>query len=283
MLFDRIVRVDIGPPGGIGTRFEDIRIAFRGEKSRARSANKCEIDLYNISQDTVTQIIDDDNILVLSVGYAEDKGLQFLFSGDITRVIPVYEPPDRITRIECFDGLKKLQQTRIKLGYAPGVSADTLIRKIVRKLGLPLAENYSPIRSKFSNGFNYVGEAKKALSIVLDRVGKEWSIQNGAILIVDDANESTRKEIALLSPFSGLIGVPENLDERAGRLADIKRRKKRKQKYKFTTLLRPELGIYDKVQIASETVRGVYKVRKHEYEGDNFGGEWLSTLETREV
>jgi hypothetical protein len=279
MLFDRIVRVDIGPPEGIGTRFEDIRIAFRGEKSRSRSANKCEVDLYNISQDTVKQITNDGNILILSCGYADDKGYQFLFSGDVTRITPVYEPPDRITRIECFDGLNAIQNTRIRLGYAPGVSVNTLVRKIVRTIGLPLAENYSPIRATFSNGFNYVGEARKALTKVLDKVNKEWSIQNGAVLIVDDGTETTKNTIALITPFSGMIGIPENLDEKSGRL-DLGRRR---LKYKINTLLRPELGIYDKIEVRSETVSGTFKVRKHEYEGDNFGDEWVSNLEVREL
>lgn len=280
MLFDRIVRVDIGKPGQIGTRFEDIRITFNGEKSNSIYANKCEVDLYNINQDTVKQITDDNNVLILSCGYSENKGLQVLFSGDITRVIPIYEPPDIITRIECFNGLKKLQQNRIALGYAPGVSVDTIVKQFVRALELPLAESYTPITETFSNGFNYIGEVRKGLTIVLKKVDKEWSIQDGAVQIMDD-DGVTKREIIVISPDSGLIGIPENLDEKAGRLSRVTR--KRKKKYRITSLLRPELKINDRIQIVSNTVEGLYKIRRHEYEGDNFGDEWTSTFEVREI
>jgi hypothetical protein len=280
MLFDRLVSVQIGPPGGAGIEFDDFfRISFEGEKSASRYANKCTVKIYNLNDTTLHQVIVEGNILQLFIGYEEDQGLQFVFSGEITRVLPVSEPPDRILEVECFDGLKELQETRVSLGFARGTPVDAVVKSIVAILQLPLAENYLPISETFSNGFSFVGEARKALTIVLNKIDREWSIQNGAIQILEDS-ETTRNQIVLISPATGMIGIPENLDQNEGKLSFSPIRKRR---YKIKSLLRPEISVNDKIQIESSIINGIFKVRKHEYEGDNFDNEWTSTFEVREI
>lgn len=276
-LFDRSVSVEIGKKGKQGILLRDFRIKFKGKKALKRSANKCEVEIYNLSEETYQLIDEDENVLILSVGYNQDEGEKQLFTGNITRVFKEVFLPDTITKIECFDGITKLRDKRITFSYEKGTKLQTVVDDIISNLELPLTNEFDFLGFEFTNGFSFIGSTKDALTKALNIAGFDWSIQDGAIQILEE--KQTNKTGVVLSPTSGLIGSPENLTEVSGKL---KKSKKLKQKYKVMSLLFPEVKIGDFMKISSRFVDGFFKVLMHEFEGDNREGDWMSTFEVTE-
>jgi hypothetical protein len=277
-LFDRSASVEIGEPGKQGIKLSGFRIKFKGTKSVKKSANKCEVEIYNLSEETFQLIQGDNTVMILSAGYSQDEGEKQLFTGNITRVYRETSYPDIVTHIECFDGIRKLREKRISISYEAGSKVTTIVNDLISNLEFPLANDIDFGGLEFTNGFSFVGSTKDALSKVLDFAGYDWSIQDGSIQILEEDQKNDTG--ILLSPTSGLIGSPENLTETNGKL---KKSKSKKQKYKVNSFLFPEIKVSDFIKLSSRVVEGFFKVLKHEFNGDNREGDWKSTLEVTEV
>jgi hypothetical protein len=273
-LFDRQIIVEVGPPGGTGVLFEDFYIKFKGKKTIKRSANKLTVEIYNLTDETHKQIAEDGNVCILQAGYKEDDLPKVLFTGDITRTIKEYSSPDLITKIECFDGIKKLREKKISFSYDKGTRLTTVVNDIVKNFELPLANEYVLSSFQFTNGFTFIGSTKDALTKALSIADFDYSIQDGQIQIIEE--DQVSETGIVISTESGMIGSPESLTEVAGK---VKKSKAKKQKYKVMSVLFPEINIGDAVKIKSKDVDGFYKVLDHEFEGDNKSGNWKSTLE----
>lgn len=277
-LFDRQIIVEVGPSGGTGLLFEDYYIKFKGKKTIKKSANKLTVEIYNLSDETHNQIAEDGNVLILQAGYIEDDLPKVLFTGDITRTIKEYSSPDLITKIECFDGIRKLREKKISFSYDKGTRLTTVVNDIVKNFELPLANEYVLSSFQFTNGFTFIGSTKDALTKALSVADFDYSIQDGQIQIIKE--DQTTKTGIVISAESGMIGSPENLAEVAGK---IKKSKVKKQKYKVTSVLFPEIKIGDNIKIESKDVNGFFKVLDHDFEGDNKGGNWRSVLEVTAI
>lgn len=273
-LFNRQAIVEIGKPGEEGLIFQDLRITFKGKKTIKPSANKIEVFIYNLSEDTFTQISEDGNVLLLQAGYQEDELPKNLFTGNITRIIKEYIRPDVVTKIECFDGIKTLQEKLISFSYEKGTKLTTVVDDILKNFALPLANQYTLDSFEFTNGWAFVGSTKDALTQALNIADYDWSIQDGQIQIMKE-NQTTTQAI-VLSPTTGLIGVPEKLSQTTGKIRSSKRSK---QRYKIISALFPEIKIGDSLNVTSRDVDGFFKVQSHEFEGDNRSGDWRSIIE----
>lgn len=275
-LFGSIASVTVGKEGSSGTKIDGLRISFNVTATKTSEPNVSEIQIYNLSETTRAKFIKETGLKVwLYAGYKDDTGLQLVFVGDVTLVNFKYTPPDVITIIQCGDGALALRDLKMSLSYAPGTSAQTAIKDISSRFNIPIRNTgFDASGVSFPNGLSYVGRGKGAMNSVTNICKADWSIQKNTIQILNSDGHNNEK-VVLLSPETGLIGMPEKLEDKgfsAGSVNVIKG-------YKFVSLLQPKFIPGGRMQIKSAEVNGTFKIETVDHKGDTRGDDWTTTIE----
>lgn len=291
--FDRIYSLRVGKTRS-GTLLEitGLRVVFRITKNLGVSSNTAIISIYNLSQDTRNKLSGVFDIMTMEAGYAEGDGLKLMFKGNIQSTATKRQGADLVTTILSGDGLRALIDTKFNKGYAAGTSAWTILDDILDSFDLPkkISDRLKAIArkkgKKYANAFTSAGSARKAMDRMMKKLDAEWSIQNGAIKVLEleDVDDSP---VILLSPETGLIGLPI-------RINDLKKRQDTKKKivpgsaiknvhrkgWEVESLLLPEVepGARLKVEEPTTGINGVFRVEELEHIGDNFGTNWTSRI-----
>lgn len=266
--FDRVCAVDISPD----IRVEKLRIRFEIKKSIIANTNYCRVDIYNLSQTTRNRITTDSTSLVrVLAGYSNNTGLIEIGQGNISNVVHSYKSPDIVTTILSKDGFNSTISNRISLSFIDKTPLSSIIDSITKKLNLPVKfANYNK-SIQIKNGFSYVG----AITDVLDQLGRQynfrWSIQDGQLLILN-GEQGTGNQSVFLSADTGLIESPE-LVIKTKKLQELK-----KNEYKVTALMQPQLQAGDLIQIESKTLNGIFIVNELIHIGDMNANEWYTNL-----
>ena len=104
-----------------------------------------------------------------------------------------------------------------------------------------------------------------------------WSLQNG-VMQVKKPGDTMSREVYVLSPDSGMIGIPERVviaqDEATGQ---------NKLGWDVEYFLNGAINIDDYVKVESETVTGYFRVYSLDIQGDNVSGDWLCKARLLEV
>lgn len=277
MAFNRKIEALIGAPGEIGTKFTGIRIVFLINKTGNESPNKAEIKLYNITVENATKISRVNNKLILRAGYIDEGNIRNIFFGDIQSVSTKLERTERITEIMAFDGSKNNQEKNISLSYAEGTPIITVFFDIVAAFGFPLAGNPQIPNLQYANGYAFIGKVKDALTEVVNYMGKTWAIQNEQLVILSP-DEIIQRTGLLLSPDTGLLQLPEILDDK-----DKEQVENVPKRYRLKSLLYPQLSPGVQISLKSMNANGIFKVETVEFEGDSFESDFLATTEVRRI
>ena len=97
--------------------------------------NEAEIGIYNLSDNTIKQL-KLGAALSISAGYKGDTGV--LFNGFIVKVETTREGADKLTTIYAMDDVK--DHTLESIAFAAGATASYILRTLIEKTGLPVAE-----------------------------------------------------------------------------------------------------------------------------------------------
>lgn len=274
--FNRQAEVIVGPPGGDGTKITGNRIIFNIRKSDKADANSMEVQVYNLAPGTRKEFEDLENVVMLNAGYPST--MRLVAMGDITRCETVYNLPDRITTATCGDGLRTMSETRVSLSYEGAVSARAIIDDIAGEMELELRETEADMSGRFRSGWAFVGPAREAMNLVTRRFGLEWSIQNGELQVTERRGENTL-EAVVISPQTGLIGSPQNLDDNREDLPGDKENPGVQFRCLMNPLIEPN-GIV--ILEAREFERAEYRVKVVEHRGDTRGDVWETMVEAVE-
>ena len=272
--FGRVAYADIGPPGEEGVRLEGLRITFRVEKTTKREPNKHDLRVFNLSEATRARVSRSGNRCFLYAGYRRAGGALLIAVGDVTRVKNQRQGVDRETQIELGDGAGAYRESVASISVSSGGQSGTAIEQLARTTGLPLRDLQDIGGEAFANGFSYVGPTREGLTRVLGAVGADWSIQDGEIQVVRRGRDNGDDAI-LLSPDSGLIGVPENLDEQDGKLDGAKGA----PGYRIRALLQPRLKPGGVVRVESEDVEAFLRISSLTHRGDTHSGDFVTEIE----
>lgn len=274
-LFQREYSITIGRPG---LRVERHRCAFRVEKTSKPEPNKANLQVWNLSrvqraaieelspQEGETRGVP----ILIEAGYKETGAAQ-IYLGDLTTVYSKREGADYITTIESGDG-QSAKQSSINQSFGPQTTADTALRAIVKALGVGEG-NVAAIAAKLrSTGRAMLpqravlsGSAYEHMTNFARSAGLEWSIQDGAIQIVD-RGKALAGFATKLSSRSGLIGTP-TIDPKGVLSCQM--------------LMQPQVKVGSILVLDSTTIEGQYKIERATWEGDTFGGPWYITVEAK--
>lgn len=245
------------------------RVQFKVEKTLTKEPNTSSVTITNLAPQTRQQLQSKGVRVLIEAGYKD--GVERIFSGDVRTVDHVRSKADWDTVCKVGDGERAWRFARVAESFAVGSRAADVLKKVGRAMGIDLGnldDKAAKIDTILDQGWSAAGSAARALDRLVVALGKEWSIQDGALQILDPY-ETIDYPIPDITPDTGLIDSPE-----MGSPAT----KGKPQLLKFKSLLvitKPGA----RVKLKSQRYDGYVRVHRCSFEGDTSGGDWYTTIE----
>lgn len=283
-LFDRRAELVVAPTdGSYGIEVSGLRVTFRVEKTSSSEPNAATIGVYNLAEFSRGRIRVKDQAVVLRAGYVDL--VEHVCAGVIKRVEHRREGVDTVTEIEIKDGGQDLLEPEFRRSYAAGTSRRRIIEAILSTMTHTTAGTVSAagVAGSISSKLSFSTTCKLALDRLARAWGFEWSIQDGAVQILDPDGTIDPVELAIkLTPDTGLIGSPARTGQE-GRRTTRSRTRAQRAGAKFRCLLTPSIRPGRYVLLESEFVSGAFKVQSVEHQGDTHGDDWTTEVEAVQI
>ena len=273
--FERKYRFAVSPPSKPGFQIGEgnpmpLRINFKVEMTDTETPNTSRISVWNLNPEHLAILKEKDCMATLHAGYAQGN-VSLISVGTIVYATTIMDGGDRETIIEVTDGRISLRDTYVSLSYSGKISTRKIIEDIAVEMGVALTFSYNAEFADFPNGFSFIGPARVALDKACASTGLQWQIYNG-VLQVKNRNDTMSREVYVLSPETGLIGIPKQFvfGEDGTGLGEQKG-------WEATYLLNGAIQVSDFVRLESKFVQGFFRVKWIEFVGDNIRGAWIAT------
>lgn len=264
-------------PGSPATGFvvQNLRVQFKVEKTITKEPNTCEIQVFNLAQQTRAQLQSRGTRVILLAGYDKDMPqLPQVYSGDSRTIDHARDGADWVSKIQCGDGERNYRFGLVNESFKPGTTIAAVLQKCITQMAVDPGnsqQKLAGIVDQYVSGYAAQGKASAQLDSILTGQGLEWSIQDGRLQILAPGETSTDSAV-LINAQSGLIGSPEHgSPEVLGGPGLLK----------VKCLLLPTVRPGRKIKVESLNVNGFFRVEKVAHTGDTFAGEWYTTAEAR--
>ena len=247
-------------------------VQFSIERSLKPEPNTAEIKVWNFNPDHRSQLEELDKVAcAVEAGY--EGGFASLFVGTLRTTFSVRENASIVTTLQSGDGEKEYKQSRINLSIAKATPNASVLQQITKALKIaegnlatvtPLLLATSPL---FPQGGVLSGSASQIMTRVSQSLGFEWSIQEGALQLLQRSAPLTATAV-LLSASTGLIGSP-SIDNEGILTAQC--------------LLIPDVFPGRLLVLESERLVGSYRIEKCNYSGNTAGPEWYIDIEAKKL
>jgi hypothetical protein len=275
MAFGRKVEVTVGPKDGEGFIIDGLKIAFTIEKTDSPDPNTSKIQIYNLSKETSAKATVSGNHITLKAGY-EDEKVTAIFFGDVLKGQRKKSGNDYITELEVFDGRAAVMAGYVSVSYAKDVEVATVVENLLDAIGLPYkGQENIPSGEKYSGGFCYMGMAIDGLRDVLNKYGLTYTVQNEMLYILKPGEGADNIGLKL-TPETGLLTTPEQVSDKTG---EGDEEAEASNKWKFTTMLFPELMPGAVCKVESSTLNAEVCIEKAVFSGDNWTGDFKIDIE----
>lgn len=276
-LFNRAGKVNAGglelslgadavEPGG------HLDVAFDIFRTIKPEPNTADIQIWNLNPENRLLLEESGDIPVqLEAGYEESTTLLFL--GVARTVFTVRDGSDLITTLQSGDGEKEYQQARVNVTIAPGATNQQVLDAVIKALGLgegntaSIAAKIAASKPLFPQGALLTGSAAQVLHEVTQSLGFEFSIQDGALQILQ-IGEPLTGTATKLTPDTGLVGSP-SVDSEGVITAQA--------------LLIPDIFPGRQIVIESEFLSANARVETCRYTGDTAGDDWYVDVEAMKL
>jgi len=260
-----------------GRQVAGLRVAFRATKTLDSKPNAIEIRVWNLAPETRAAAQEKGAGVMLSAGYRGD--VRLVFVGDVDLVTHAREGADWVATLQAGDGLNAVRQGRIMEAFAAGAKTRDVVRSLAKQMKVSAGNALESWRAggidgaidSFANGLILSGPVHAEMDRVAKATGFEWSIQDGALQILEPG-KANAKEAVILSPSTGLIGSPTPAivaTQGGGKRRVVRAR----------SLLNGDLAPGRAVQIDAAQVKGWYRVETVQLTGDTHGPDWYVDLE----
>lgn len=259
--------------------FTGLRTVFKIKKSIAKELNTAEISIYNLSKASRDFLRSKGTPVVLEAGYPGTTAI--IFQGESQTIDHVHDGSNWVTIIKSGDGLQAYQFDRVAESFKAGTPKAAVFTALAKKLSVDAKEAISKaqlIGGQFTQGTTLFGTVAKELDTLLKGSGYSWSIQDGKLQVLADANGHTEDPPILLSATTGLIGSPSHGTPVHGATPGMV--PKKPQVLKIKSLLQPGFRPGRQFVIDSKgTGKGTYIVHSMEHQGDTHGADWVTDIE----
>jgi hypothetical protein len=263
--FIRAARVIVGTFDVSG-----LHTAFKVKRTDKSAPNTLELSIFNPGPKTIDEWLQVKQPTVrLDVGYGTE--LATIFLGAVRFIEPKRKDSKTVEILfQAGDGETEIRSARIAKQVPSKVKPGELLRTVAKSLGVKAGNLDAAVSKLDARGLGSMFSAGAALSgkvaPLLDRIcasyGLRWSVQDGALQILEVSKALEGRTVPKLTPQSGLIGSPQSDS---------------KHKLSFECRLNPSLYPGGVVVIDSQFVKGNFKLTDVEHEGDTFGGAWKTS------
>ena len=266
----------------------NLDLSFSVDRSLKPEPNTAEIQVWNLNADNRAALEDlatpppagagapppkppPGIPCTIEAGYEGQTAL--LYSGTLRTAFTTREGPDLVTTLQSGDGEKEYQRSRINLSIAKGTPNASVIEQVQKALGVnagnlstltPLLLAAPPL---YPQGGVLSGSASQIMTRVVQSLGFEWSIQEGALQLLQ-VSAPLAATATLLTPDTGLVGSP-SIDNNGILTAQA--------------LLIPDLFPGRLIVLESERLSGNYRIEKCNYSGVTHGAEWYVDIEAKKL
>jgi hypothetical protein len=291
MAFDRKLTIYIGPRIRGADRLEvsGLDVAFNITRTNAFGENTGQLEIYNPKEATQTAFLREGNNVWVQAGYADDEFAQ-IYSGNIVAARSIREGPDLI--VSLFLGSVQgtetpLTRQNFALSYAPKTLASKVIQEIadIQQLAVTGLENTN---FQLPNGFTGVGPARivlRQLHSVLRSNGIGLYLDSNELILYKLEGDSLF-EVVALGYEGGLLSIEDvtdpYLDQQVTKTKQGQLPPDTRKRVSIQALLHPRVRPNGLVRIAAEQNSGLYLVEKVQFVGDNFGGDFLCSIDAVE-
>jgi hypothetical protein len=275
MAFLRHVEITVGPYKGEGFKIDGLKIAFSIEKTDSTDPNKGKIQIYNLSVETSGKVTVAGNHITLKAGY-EDETVAAIFFGDVLSGVRKRSGNDYITELEVFDSRSAVMASQVSHSYAKDTEASTVVQAFLDAIGKPyIGVDLIPSGEKYPHGYTFIGMATDGLRDVLNRFDLTYTMQNEMLYILKPGEAADNTGLKL-SFKTGLLTNPQPVSDKTG---EGDEKTEAANRWKFSTMLFPELNPGAACKVESETLNGDVVVKKAVFSGDNWDGDFRIDIE----
>jgi hypothetical protein len=198
---------------GTGRDLSQMHFRFSVKQADNETPNNMVVTIYNLNDATVNEIISQYDAVALQVGY-EGIGLQVIFNGTIKMFRRgKSNATDRFLEISAADNDLGYSYGIVNATLGPGASQADVLRKAAAAMGTQVDSNTQSLVSTggvvFPRGKVLFGLARIQCRTIADTLGARWSSQAGIITFISNTGYLPN-EAVVLSPTTGMIGVPED-------------------------------------------------------------------------
>lgn len=255
-----------------------IGLSFSVEKSSTalRKQNTGEIEIYNLSEDTLKVLQGDYPVAFLKVGY-EQGDIITILKGEVVSVSTRKQGPDKVTQILIGSGYVELNHKTIKAVVPEGKSVKEVIQTLQKEMTGISKGVFSGfnINNKVLYGYSMSGTARETLDNICRTYHLDYNIDND-ILYVHDADGTSDENYGLapvIDETSGLIDLPYEAKVNVGK---AKKSIDNKAGVHFKILLNPTLQAGSIIRLESETITGWFKISDLRHYGGNRMNDWYT-------
>ena len=254
--------VEIKPP---------LRVVFNCTKSLGRSANKIRLSVYNLAENTRLKLLrdptsqDDYNLpintkLEFSAGYSGE--LNTLFMGSIYNASSSRQGVDFVTEIECIDGIVDIQNAFTARTVAAGADVvGSILGDMPNTKAGEITSQSQSVRPRV-----LVGNSYKLIQENLK--DNQYFFIDYEKLNVINGDEFLSGQAVVVSPETGLKQTPT----------------RKNNIISFDTVMSLVIKLGGTIDLQSDTaknINGVYRVETIVFSGDNYGSDWMQSVECR--
>jgi hypothetical protein len=294
----------VADPAGKGLELGDLRCVFEVRRGDLQTPNSCDVRVYNLADATANRLRTPEfTQLELRVGYA-DQQLQLIFRGSIRQVRKGREDQrNSYVSITAADGDEAYNFSVAALTLAAGSTPQNAIERLIQQMataasgsptggsgGQVVTQGYLPAltTNKSVRGRTYFGMCRDELRELAENNDCFWSIQDGAVTFIPQTAFIPGTAV-LITPFTGLIGVPEqtqngldmtvliNPSIKIGQLVKLDSSDINRFRYGLDLPAQP-INVLLAQSVTKLNADGLYYVMRADHTGDTRGNTWYTKL-----
>jgi hypothetical protein len=294
----RQLSVVVAKADGEGLEFQDFRCVFQIRRGDYQTPNSCDVRIWNLSTQTQNTIAQKEfTTLSISAGYQGSFGL--IFQGSIKQFRKGrVDQKDSYVDITAADGDEAFNFAPVFQSAPAGTEPSAIARLLLQAFqghgfNQQITAGYQPNfpQNGCIRGRVFYGMARDELRDFAWAQNCKWSIQDGALTFIPFTSYIPSAQVPVISPSSGLIGVPEQTQSGV----------------KVRTLLNPNMKVGQTIQLQNTAINqlrfglsadrstqinnsnanaflntanasGLYYVMVANHTGDSRGNDWYTDM-----
>jgi hypothetical protein len=267
----RRIKIQIDTIAIEGVVSPGLRVVVKATKTLKKEPNKCDVTVYNLNPAHRAALTKSARpVVVVTAGY--EGQLTQIFYGQAIHVRHERRGADILTTVTNNDSGDKSQKGRIHQSFGPNTKAGDVLRALTKAMGVKVGNLNDAVRklnagkaaSIYGDGFTFDGHAPYYLEELCRSAGLEWSIQDGALQVLDIGKALAAK--AIVVDESNLIDTPTVSS---------------KNVVEFTTFLQGDLLPGRQVQVKHPFAKVTARIEKAQYTLDSYADDWYASVEAQ--